>query len=52
MPTHINVIIMIHGMVTDDHPNQADNYDKFWKAIGGMYYGDDPDFLPMRVNRT
>jgi hypothetical protein len=20
--------------------------DKFWKAIGGMYYGDDPDFLP------
>jgi hypothetical protein len=21
--------------------------DKFWKAIGGMYYGDDPDFLPL-----
>ena len=21
--------------------------DKFWKAIGGMYYGDDPDFRPM-----
>jgi hypothetical protein len=21
--------------------------DKFWKAIGGMYYGDDPDFLPV-----
>jgi hypothetical protein len=23
--------------------------DKFWKAIGGMYYGDDPDFLPVYV---
>jgi hypothetical protein len=21
--------------------------DKFWKAIGGMYWGDDPDFLPL-----
>ncbi|MFO0966758.1 MAG: DNRLRE domain-containing protein [Gemmataceae bacterium] len=21
--------------------------DKFWKAIGGMYYGPDPDFLPI-----
>jgi hypothetical protein len=21
--------------------------DKFWKAIGGMYYGEDPDFLPL-----
>ena len=21
--------------------------DKFWKAIGGQYYGDDPDFLPV-----
>ena len=21
--------------------------DKFWKAIGGMYYGEDPDFLPV-----
>ena len=21
--------------------------DKFWKATGGMYYGDDPDFLPV-----
>ncbi|HYT87852.1 MAG TPA: DNRLRE domain-containing protein [Gemmataceae bacterium] len=21
--------------------------DRFWKAIGGMYYGDDPDFLPL-----
>jgi hypothetical protein len=21
--------------------------DRFWKAIGGMYYGDDPDFLPV-----
>lgn len=21
--------------------------DKFWKAIGGMYYGADPDFLPV-----
>jgi len=21
--------------------------DKFWKAIGGWYYGDDPDFLPV-----
>jgi hypothetical protein len=21
--------------------------DKFWKAIGGWYYGDDPDFLPI-----
>ena len=21
--------------------------DKFWKAIGGQYYGDDPDFLPL-----
>jgi hypothetical protein len=21
--------------------------DKFWKAIGGMWYGDDPDFLPV-----
>lgn len=21
--------------------------DKFWKAIGGVYYGDDPDFLPL-----
>jgi len=21
--------------------------DKFWKAVGGMYYGDDPDFLPI-----
>jgi hypothetical protein len=21
--------------------------DKFWKAIGGMYYGEDPDFLPI-----
>jgi hypothetical protein len=21
--------------------------DKFWKAIGGGYYGDDPDFLPI-----
>jgi hypothetical protein len=21
--------------------------DKFWKAIGGEYYGDDPDFLPV-----
>ena len=20
---------------------------KFWKAIGGWYYGDDPDFLPI-----
>jgi hypothetical protein len=20
---------------------------KFWRAIGGMYYGDDPDFLPI-----
>jgi hypothetical protein len=23
--------------------------DKFWKAIGGQYYGDDPDFLPFYV---
>jgi hypothetical protein len=23
--------------------------DKFWKAVGGMYYGDDPDFLPVYV---
>ena len=21
--------------------------DKFWKAVGGMYYGEDPDFLPL-----
>jgi hypothetical protein len=21
--------------------------DRFWQAIGGMYYGDDPDFLPL-----
>jgi hypothetical protein len=21
--------------------------DKFWKAIGGQYYGEDPDFLPL-----
>jgi hypothetical protein len=21
--------------------------DKFWKAIGGQYYGNDPDFLPV-----
>jgi WD40 repeat protein len=21
--------------------------DKFWKAVGGMYHGDDPDFLPL-----
>jgi len=21
--------------------------DRFWKAIGGQYYGDDPDFLPV-----
>ena len=21
--------------------------DKFWKAVGGMYYGEDPDFLPV-----
>jgi hypothetical protein len=21
--------------------------DKFWKAIGGQYYGEDPDFLPV-----
>jgi hypothetical protein len=21
--------------------------DRFWKAVGGMYYGDDPDFLPV-----
>jgi hypothetical protein len=21
--------------------------DKFWKAIGGMHWGDDPDFLPL-----
>jgi WD40 repeat protein len=21
--------------------------DRFWKAVGGMYYGDDPDFLPL-----
>jgi hypothetical protein len=23
--------------------------DKFWKEIGGRYYGDDPDFLPVYV---
>jgi hypothetical protein len=22
-------------------------WNKFWKRVGGMYYGDDPDFLPM-----
>jgi hypothetical protein len=22
-------------------------HDKFWKAIGGMHWGDDPDFLPV-----
>jgi hypothetical protein len=21
--------------------------DKFWKAVGGMFYGEDPDFLPL-----
>ncbi|MBV8879960.1 MAG: hypothetical protein JO332_08360 [Planctomycetaceae bacterium] len=24
--------------------------DKFWKAIGGQYYGDDPDFLPLYLS--
>jgi len=31
--------------------NEVNGYeyakDKFWKAIGGMYYGPDPDFLPL-----
>jgi hypothetical protein len=22
---------------------------KFWKSVGGMYYGDDPDFLPLYI---
>jgi hypothetical protein len=32
-----------------EHEVNAYEYarDKFWKAIGGMYYGEDPDFLPL-----
>jgi hypothetical protein len=33
----------------DEHEVNAYQFakDKFWKAIGGMHYGDDPDFLPI-----
>ena len=33
----------------DEYEVNAYQYakDKFWKAIGGTYYGDDPDFLPL-----
>jgi hypothetical protein len=33
----------------EEHEVNAFKYakDRFWKAIGGMYWGDDPDFLPL-----
>ena len=36
----------------DEHEVNAYEYakDKFWKAIGGVNYGDDPDFLPIYLS--